>query len=467
MSDYEEAQPSEEEETTAPSDLSPEATEQEDSPASTQVEEIDSDADWDTDLEADDTDQRTRRVTPTELYLQACQLCGAVPASFYLRRLGNSTLNLNHHGLGPLGAKALAIALVSDLDVIHLELEDNFLQAEGTHYLMEMLNENFTIQSVNLSNNHLQSKGVKCITKLLAENVSIKSLKMSGNGFVDEDARTFAEAFANNYRVKELVLSHNQLCEKGGHYLGQMLGNNEGIETLDLSWNHLRMSGAVALCAGLKVNVTLKQLDLSYNGFGNVGAQALGEALHHNNTLVLLDVSSNRISDEGTRVLFQGLAANDSLRVLRMASNPITKVGALALLTSMKNNPKSALEEVNISTVLVNEQFVELLDTILQDHSTLVVQYQGVSGSITRNKKPSDALKIFQGYLDERKESCMDFFQTLDNEGTMQVSNSDFRKAAQQAGILLDKHQLEWLIQNFDMECTGKINYSQFAEQPS
>ena len=56
MSDNEEAQTSEEEkETTAPSDLSPEATEQEDSPASTQVEEIGSDAEWDTDLEPDGT----------------------------------------------------------------------------------------------------------------------------------------------------------------------------------------------------------------------------------------------------------------------------------------------------------------------------------------------------------------------------------------------------------------------------
>lgn len=47
-----------------------------------------------------------------ELYLQACKLVGVVPVRYFLRNLGCTTINLNHHGLGPLGGKALAIALV-------------------------------------------------------------------------------------------------------------------------------------------------------------------------------------------------------------------------------------------------------------------------------------------------------------------------------------------------------------------
>ena len=47
-----------------------------------------------------------------ELYLQACKLVGVGPVSYFLRNLGSTTINLNHHGLGPLGGKALAIALV-------------------------------------------------------------------------------------------------------------------------------------------------------------------------------------------------------------------------------------------------------------------------------------------------------------------------------------------------------------------
>lgn len=47
-----------------------------------------------------------------EIYLQACKLVGVVPVRYFLRNLGCDTINMNHHGLGPLGGKALAIALV-------------------------------------------------------------------------------------------------------------------------------------------------------------------------------------------------------------------------------------------------------------------------------------------------------------------------------------------------------------------
>lgn len=47
-----------------------------------------------------------------ELYLQACKLVHVVPVRYFLRHLGCDTINMNHHGLGPLGGKALAIALV-------------------------------------------------------------------------------------------------------------------------------------------------------------------------------------------------------------------------------------------------------------------------------------------------------------------------------------------------------------------
>lgn len=54
-----------------------------------------------------------------ELYLEACHHTKAVPVKSFLRNLDNAHVDLNHYGLGPLGAKALAIALrvglVSDL----------------------------------------------------------------------------------------------------------------------------------------------------------------------------------------------------------------------------------------------------------------------------------------------------------------------------------------------------------------
>lgn len=47
-----------------------------------------------------------------ELYLEACKLVGVVPTSYFIQNMEESCMNLNHHGLGPKGTKAIAITLV-------------------------------------------------------------------------------------------------------------------------------------------------------------------------------------------------------------------------------------------------------------------------------------------------------------------------------------------------------------------
>ncbi|XP_039981263.1 leucine-rich repeat-containing protein 74A-like isoform X2 [Xiphias gladius] len=402
----------------------------EDQEKSTQDQEQDGGDEWDTDLETDDASNKAQNLSRAELYLHACRQTGTVPVSSFLRHLGEANLNLNHYGLGPPGAKALAVVLQNDNNVTNLELEDNALRVEGARYLMEMLQTNISIQSLNLSNNQLHLKGADIISKMLLDNYYIKSIKLSGNDFDDSAAKYLADALKGDYVVKELDLSHNKFCDTGGEHLGDMLATNVGIEVLNLSWNHLRMRGAVALSAGLKVNSTLKQLQLSWNGFGHIEAEPLGQALKHNSTLVLLDLSSNRIDDEAVTLLCQGLATNDTLRVLKLSHNPMTNIGALTLLQTVKNNTKSAVEEIDISTVFVCEAFAELLEEARLRRPAMDVRYS-VMSSVTRNLS---AIQIFQKFLEGRNESIMDFFQALDEEGTMTVSTSAFRKALKAGG---------------------------------
>lgn len=56
-----------------------------------------------------------------ELYLEACRLMSVVPVSYFLRNMEESYMNLNHHGLGPNGTKAIAIALVVSMPMGALE----------------------------------------------------------------------------------------------------------------------------------------------------------------------------------------------------------------------------------------------------------------------------------------------------------------------------------------------------------
>nr|KAF6501214.1 leucine rich repeat containing 74A [Molossus molossus] len=86
-----------------------------------------------TDLEIEDT-EKLFTTGQKELYTEACKLMGVVPVSCFLRNMEESYMNLNHHGLGPHGTKAIAIALVN--------ISDNALGLEGAKIISEFLQRN-------------------------------------------------------------------------------------------------------------------------------------------------------------------------------------------------------------------------------------------------------------------------------------------------------------------------------------
>ncbi|KAM6359094.1 leucine-rich repeat-containing protein 74A [Alca torda] len=422
----------------------------------------------DTDLEVEDPEKTFVYIMGTELYLEACRLMEVVPVSHFIQNLAKPYINLNHHGLGPKGVKAIAIALVSNTTITHLELEDNCILAEGAICIAEMLRENSSLQKLNLSNNNLDTAGAKAIASLLLDNMSsLHALQLSGNNFGEETAPYFAEALMGNYQVKELDLSHNEFSEKGGQLLGQMLASNTTLEILDLSWNHLWRKGTEALGRGLRGNGALKILNLSWNGVGNEGALALGEALKVNKGLVHLDISNNQINNEGAKKLCRGLEVNGKLQILKMANNPLTVEGAIELVISIRKNLQSMMEEINISNVLVNETFIKLLNLVCQTRPELHVIYGEIEGCITKiPKQHPNPMKVIQNYLKEHNLQLWDFFRNIDKDGNMKIPVAAFRRAMmQQSSIPLNRDQTEELVRKLDRNRTGFVDYSHLKEQ--
>uniref|UniRef100_A0A4X1T6Y6 Leucine rich repeat containing 74A n=1 Tax=Sus scrofa TaxID=9823 RepID=A0A4X1T6Y6_PIG len=384
-----------------------------------------------TDLEIEDT-EKLFTTGQKELYLEACRLV------------------------------AIAIALVSNTTVLTLELADNCIMEEGILSLVEMLQENYYLQEMNISNNNLGLEGARILSEFLQNNTSsLFSLRLSGNNFKEESAELFCQALSVNYRIRTLDLSHNQLSDKAGEYLGQMLALNSGLQSLDLSWNHFCIHGAVALCNGLRVNVALKKLDLSMNSFGNEGASALGEVLRLNSSLAYLDVSCNDISNEGITKLSKGLEVNESLKVLKLFLNPISMDGALLLILSIKRNPKSKMEDIDISNVLVSEQFVKTLDSVCAIHPQLDVLYKAVQGlSIKKTLFTwTNPMKLIQSYAEQQKISVLDFFRSLNPSGEMRMPVGEFRKAMiQQNKVPINRYQVRELMKRLD-EKTGMVDF--------
>ncbi|KAH0620474.1 hypothetical protein JD844_020982 [Phrynosoma platyrhinos] len=223
----------------------------------------------DTDLEIEDAERSFATIKGAELYTEACKLVGVVPVSYFIRNMEEPIMNLNHHGLGPKGTKAIAIALVSNTTITHLELEDNWILGEGTTYLVQMLRENCYIQEMV------------------------------------------------NYRVIELDLSHNKFAEKGGEQLGQMLGNfaNGTLKILNLAWNGFGNEGALALGEALKVNMVLTELDISNNHINNEGTVKLCKGLELNGSLRILKMSHNPMTVEGAIALVTAVRKNSKSRM--------------------------------------------------------------------------------------------------------------------------------------------------------
>ncbi|XP_030659046.1 leucine-rich repeat-containing protein 74A isoform X1 [Nomascus leucogenys] len=415
-----------------------------------------------TDLEIED-DEKSFTTGQKELYLEACKLVGVVPVSYFIRNMEESYVNLNHHGLGPRGTKAIAIALVSNTAVTKLELEDNCITEEGVLSLVEMLQENYYLQEMNISNNHLGLEGARIISDFFERNSSsIWSLELSGNDFKEESAALLCQALSTNYRIKKLDLSHNQFSDVAGEHLGQMLAINVGLTSLDLSWNNFHTRGAVALCNGLRGNVTLTKLDLSMNGLGNEVALALGEVLRLNSCLVYLDIGGNDIGNEGASKISKGLESNESLRVLKLFLNPINMDGAILLILAIKRNPKSRMEELDISNVLVSEQFMKTLDGVYAVHPQLDVVFKAVQGLSAKKTifLLTNPIKLIQSYADQHKITVVDFFKSLNPTGTMKMSVDKFQKVMiEQNKVPLNQYQVREVIKKLD-EKTGMVNFS-------
>nr|KAF6501212.1 leucine rich repeat containing 74A [Molossus molossus] len=258
-----------------------------------------------TDLEIEDT-EKLFTTGQKELYTEACKLMGVVPVSCFLRNMEESYMNLNHHGLGPHGTKAIAIALVN--------ISDNALGLEGAKIISEFLQRNSS---------------------------SLFNLQLSGNNFKDDSAELLCQA-------------------------------------------------------------------------------------------------------------------------LSLFLNPISIDGATLLILSIKKNPKSKMENLDISNVMVSEQFVKTLDGVYAVHPQLDVVYKSIQGLSVKKTilQWTNPMKLIQSYADQKEITILDFFKSLSATGAMKMSAGEFWKAmTKQNQVPLNRSQLRELTKRLE-DSTGMVDFS-------
>ena len=76
-----------------------------------------------------------------ELYQKSCQVLQVVVSTYFLKNLKKDKIIMKHHGLGPVGCKAIAAPLV---------VSSNFVLVLNTNYLNKPLKLEFKVAIVNV-----------------------------------------------------------------------------------------------------------------------------------------------------------------------------------------------------------------------------------------------------------------------------------------------------------------------------
>ncbi|CAH1773308.1 unnamed protein product [Owenia fusiformis] len=402
-------------------------------------------------------------------YDNACKRYNVVPASGVLKALPfEEEIDIKHYGMGPKGARAMAIPLVINNNITTLNLKNNCLEERGIEEIGRMMCENTTITDLDISENNIRTTGANVIASFLKFNVHLARLNISNNGFEDKDAEIMASAIEENARLKVLDLSHNNFAVQGGITFKSVIAENDVLEELDLSWNNIRTKGAVAICKGVKENIRLKRLNLAWNGFGDDGAEAMGVALTKNASLVELDLSCNRITCEGFLLLIQDFAQNDSLKVLKLGKNMIRDDSATTGLQLLRRIPNIALTTLDFSDIIFfSDKFKKWLERINKKHKELEVIH-GYQHSYGKRKLVTydpvrEAMESLHKYIIEKGLTVAELFSTFDEDGSMSVTYEEFKEGLKMARIPLTALQVEYLIKELDKDGDGEIDFSELV----
>jgi len=409
---------------------------------------VTSDEEFDTDIEIEDTKEEYD-ATGKKTYFELCKRLDSTPVSYFLKHMADPEINLAYHGIGTKGAKAVAGALVVNTVTLTVNLTENSIGFEGTRAISDMLRENCYITDLNLSSNYLGPEGCNNVCDMLQQNLNLRKLDLSKNRFGDSVGNILAEAFKNNFKLSHLDLSSNDLGEKAGIALGPGVNANDAMEYLNLRCNQLNRKATVEIAHGLRANCTLKVLDLSWNGFSDFGAVALADALKANNTLTELNICNNRIHDDGAVALAKALDSNNTLEILKLNVNPLTEKGALLLLNSINNKSDSAIHELHIMGVFIQDEFLKLYKQLRENKEVIVL-------ADFRDLTP---LEKVQRFIKENKDTWLEGFHSVDEGLVYRVPIPDFFDILQNLGLDFSFEDQIALLGKMKKDSRGRIKY--------
>ncbi|KAK3089767.1 hypothetical protein FSP39_006361 [Pinctada imbricata] len=410
----------------------------------------------------DDTGQKT--------YERACKKYGTVPSSKLLTKLGEEKeIDIKYYGLGPIGTRAICVALVINNNITKVNIRGNNIDKQGILYIQKMMSENMSITELDISENKLGSYGAKCVGWMLQDNKYIKRISLSANEFTDLDAHFFLKQIEEHPTLEYVDLSRNFFGDIAAPQFESMISENQQILDLDLSWNEFRVPGAKHLADGLKENMKLKRFNVSWNGLDDGGAKAFGDCIAHNAVLKELDVTCTRIGAVGFVSIINGLCKNEDLDVIRIGKNNLLEEYVKAAFLPLMELQSLKLTLLDLSEVMLSEEFVKADIEPLKEKFPELEIIHGYTDSYGKRKmagfadQGEDALWTIKEYIERQNLTVAQLFAKFDEDGSNSVDYDEFRQGIKEAKIPLTSNQVDSLIKYIDIDGDGDIDFSELV----
>jgi len=185
----------------------------------------------------------------TEELLAACKRSDVAKASSLLgvRKVGSSdkvaAVNIGYKSLGVIGAKTLAKALSSDLQVLELDVSGNCIGPEGAKALASGLPPSLKVLKLNIANNRIMQDGAKAIFNMIPNSIEVLSLGLAGMKIGSEGAVALAEKMPTGVRELTLDLFGNAIGDAGIEAISKALPKTLEFLHVVLQENNLSRRG--------------------------------------------------------------------------------------------------------------------------------------------------------------------------------------------------------------------------------
>ncbi|KAH7821946.1 putative ribonuclease inhibitor-like protein [Monocercomonoides exilis] len=212
------------------------------------------------------------------------------------------------------------------------DTEDEDLEAKGTCRL----------EQITLSSNNITEKGAKVLAVSLMKNRFLTHLDVSHNKLGTLGGQAVAEMIATNEVMVSLVLTDCKIGSVGGMHIGRALSKNRCLQKLDLSSNAILDEGALAVSEGIAQNgeCQLVELDLSTNGITDRGGSALANALSKNTSVRKIALLSNEFENETVSAFISCLRTNSVLTCIDLRFNNSAHILVMAMEKLIAENVK-------------------------------------------------------------------------------------------------------------------------------